>query len=258
MSRIITLGYGITCYIAFFCTFLYLIGFSGNIAVPKGVDDGAIIAWPLAIAINLGLIVLFGLQHGIMARPGFKRAWTRLVPASAERSTYVLFSSLALMLMFALWQPLPATVWTAEAGWLRALLWAGFFIGWSTVLYTSFLIDHFDLFGLRQVWERFRGTQRVETDFTTPSLYRWVRHPMMTGFLLAFWSIPVMSIGHLLLAIGMTAYIIAGTMLEERDLIAAFGERYRRYRTNVPRFIPVPGRSAAETGTERRDTPPTP
>lgn len=253
MQRTIALLYGIACYGLFFVTFLYLIGFTGGIVVPKGVDDGTALAWPLAVALDLGLITLFGMQHSVMARPGFKRAWKRLVPEPVERSTYVLLASIALILLVALWQPLPATVWSAETGWLRGLLWAGFFAGWGTVLYTTFLIDHFELFGLRQVWEHFRGTQSPETDFKTPSLYKWMRHPMMTGFLLGFWCIPEMSAGHLLLAIGMTSYIVVGTTVEERDLIAAFGERYRRYREVVPRFLPVPGRSVSDTKAARAD-----
>jgi len=253
MFRLIILLYGFTCYALFVAVFAYLIGFTGNLVVPKGVDEGSVIAWPAAVAVDAALMMLFGLQHSVMARAGFKRWWSRLVPPPAERSTYVLASSLVLVLLFALWQPLPLTVWQAEADWLRGVLWAGFFAGWGTLLCATFLIDHFDLFGLRQVWDHFHGTQSPLVEFKTPGLYRWVRHPMMTGFLLGFWCVPEMSAGHLLLATGMTSYIIVGTSLEERSLIAAFGERYRRYRERVPRLFPLPGRSAARAPRAARD-----
>lgn len=246
MQRSLTLFYAIACYLVFLATFLYLIGFTGGLVVPRGVDDGAVSPWPWALACNAGLIALFGLQHSVMARAGFKRIWTRLIPGPAERSTYVLMANVTLILLFVLWQPLPATVWHADAQWLRVLLWSGFFAGWGIVLISTFLIDHFDLFGLRQVWNHFRRRRGRAIAFATPGPYKRVRHPMMTGFLLGFWSTPEMSAGHLLLALGMSAYIVAGTTVEERGLIAAFGERYRRYRRVVPRFVPVPGRRFAD------------
>lgn len=242
MSRTLIAVYGVVSYLVFLGTFLYLIGFIAGMGVPKGVDDGPLVAWPLALAVNLGLIALFGVQHSVMARPGFKRVWTRVVPPAAERSTYVLLSSVALIILYLAWLPMPATVWSVETPWLRGLLWALFGLGWVVALVSTFLIDHFDLFGLRQVWHHWRGTECPPHPFKTPALYRRVRHPLMTGFLMVFWLVPDMTVGHLLFSAGMTAYIVVGTLYEERDLVAAFGERYRRYSASVPRFIPWPGR----------------
>ncbi|MEQ8797969.1 MAG: isoprenylcysteine carboxylmethyltransferase family protein [Salinisphaeraceae bacterium] len=246
MSRTLIAAYGAASYFLFLGTFLYLIGFIAGIGVPKGVDDGPLVAWPLALAVNLGLIALFGVQHSVMARPGFKRLWTRVVPPAAERSTYVLLSSVALIVLYLAWLPMPAQVWSVEAPWLRGLLWTLFGLGWVVALVSTFLIDHFDLFGLRQVWHHWRGTECPSHPFFTPAFYRWVRHPLMTGFLMVLWLVPDMTVGHLVFSAGMTAYIVVGTLYEERDLIAAFGDRYRRYAASVPRFIPMPGRRAGE------------
>lgn len=242
MSRWLIPVYGVLSYLVFFVSFVYLIGFLAGVGVPKAIDDGTTVAWPLALAVNTGLIALFGVQHSVMARAGFKRVWTRIVPEPAERSTYVLLSSVVLILLYLLWQPLPATVWSVETPWLRAVLWAGFLGGWGLLFVSTWLIDHFGLFGLRQVWDHWRGERSPEPGFQTPLFYKWVRHPMMTGFLLGFWCVPDMSVGQLLFAVGMTAYIVIGTAYEERDLIATFGDRYRDYRERVAGLIPMPRR----------------
>lgn len=242
MSRWLIPLYGVVCYLTFFVTFVYLIGFLAGVGVPKGIDDGLAVAWPLAMVVNVALIALFGVQHSVMARAGFKRVWTRVVPEPAERSTYVLLSSVVLILLYLLWQPLPAAVWSVETPWLRTALWAGFLGGWGLLFVSTWLIDHFGLFGLRQVWDHWRGERSLEPGFKTPLFYKLVRHPMMTGFLLAFWCVPDMSVGHLLFSAGMTAYIVIGTAYEERDLMAAFGDRYRKYRERVASLIPMPWR----------------
>lgn len=242
MKRHVIAAYGVACYLLFFATFLYLVAFLAGVGVPKGIDDGAALATPLAhaitIAIDIGLILLFGVQHSIMARAGFKRVWTKLVPPAAERSSYVLASSLALIVLFLFWQPLPAVVWSVETTWLQVLLWALFLAGWGLLFVSTFMIDHFSLFGLRQVWDYWRGQESPAEPFTTRGSYRWVRHPLMTGFLMAFWFVPHMSVGHFLFSAGMSAYIVIGTLYEERDLIGAYGQRYRDYAAAVPRFIP--------------------
>lgn len=252
MQRLAVAAYGALCYLIFFATFLYLIAFLAGIGVPKGIDDGAAVAWPLAVIVDIALIALFGIQHSVMARPGFKRVWTRVVAPAAERSTYVLASSLALIVLFLCWLPLPATVWSVEMAWLRGLLWALFLAGWTLLFLSTWAIDHFSLFGLRQVWDHWRGEDAPASAFQTRGFYKWVRHPLMTGFLLAFWFVPDMSVGHLLFAAGMSAYIVVGTLYEERDLIANFGQQYRDYSARVPRFIPGLHRKPG-TPTPRRD-----
>jgi protein-S-isoprenylcysteine O-methyltransferase Ste14 len=240
MSRTAALIYGFICYVVFFLAFLYLVGFLGNLAVPKSVDSGT--AGPLGAALltDTLLLVLFGVQHSVMARPGFKAWWTRLVPRPIERSTYVLASSLALALLFWLWQPASAPVWQVEGGTARMVLRGLFFAGVGTVLYATFLIDHFDLFGLRQVVLYWRGLPYEDKRFTTPGPYRWIRHPLYVGWLTTVWATPVMSAGHFLFALVMTAYILVAIPLEERDLSALLGEPYRRYRDRTPLFVPRP------------------
>ncbi len=239
MQRFATLAYGGFCYAIFFATFLYLIGFVGNAFVPLTVDSGAPSAslW-LSLGIDVALIAVFGLQHSLMARPGFKRAWTRVIPAVAERSTYVLLSSLALILLFLAWQPIPTVVWEAESPAGRGLLTGLFLTGVTLVLYSTFLIDHFDLFGLRQVFLHFRRREYSEKRFATPSLYRFVRHPLYVGWFVTFWATPTMSVGHLVLALGMTAYILIAIPYEERDLARALGASYQRWRERTPMFVP--------------------
>lgn len=239
--RALTLVYGVVCYFIFFATFLYLVGFIADIPQIKGIDDGEVFGLARALPVNIALMLVFGLQHSIMARPGFKAVWTRIVPKPIERSTYVLAASLALMLLFWQWRPMPTAVWEADAVWLVALLWAVFLAGVLLVLLSTFVINHFDLFGLRQVWLEFRAKPYSDLPFRVTWFYRFVRHPLYVGFLLALWSAPRMSQGHLLLSIGLTIYILIAIQLEERDLVAGLGQSYRDYQARVPMLIPRPG-----------------
>lgn len=243
MRRTAALLYGTLCYLIFFGTFVYAIGFVANIGVPKSIDSGASGGvWP-ALIINLGLLALFGLQHSVMARPAFKRWWTRLVPDHVERSTYVLASSLTLVVLFWQWRPMTGTVWNITTEPYHMLLWVGCGLGWALVLVSTFMISHAHLFGVRQVADYFGRKPPSQPGFQTPGLYRQMRHPIMTGFLIAFWATPYMTAGHLLFAVVTTGYILVALQFEERDLIAAFGERYQRYREQVPMFLPrlMPG-----------------
>jgi protein-S-isoprenylcysteine O-methyltransferase Ste14 len=237
MKRTIMLAYGVASYVIFFATFLYAVGFVGNLLVPKSLDSGATDPWPQALAIDLALLSLFAVQHSAMARQGFKRRLTRIMPAAAERSTYVLASSLALLLLFWQWRPLGGTVWEVQHEAGRAVLYAGFAFGWLLVLVTTFVINHFDLFGLRQSWRAFRGRPQQPLHFVTPILYRVVRHPLYVGWFFAFWSTPVMTVTHLLFAVMTTAYILVAIQLEERDLLRAHPE-YAEYRRRVPMLVP--------------------
>jgi protein-S-isoprenylcysteine O-methyltransferase Ste14 len=237
MSRILAFLYGVVCYALFFATFLYAIGFVGNLVVPKSMDSPAEGPWQSALAIDLGLLALFALQHSIMARPAFKRALTRVVSPVIERSTYVLASSLALILLFWLWRPLGGVVWSVENEIGVALLYAGFAFGWGLVLVTTFVINHFDLFGLRQVWRHLNGEPQQGLKFVMPLLYRIVRHPLYVGWFFAFWCTPTMTVTHLFFAIMTTAYILIAIQLEERDLMAEHPE-YADYRKRVPMLIP--------------------
>jgi protein-S-isoprenylcysteine O-methyltransferase Ste14 len=242
--RLLTLAYGVLCYLIFFATFLYLIAFVGGEAAafagaPKTVDWGepAAVFAPPALQ-NVLLLLLFGASHSVMARPGFKAWWTKIVPPAAERSTYVLVASLALIVLFAYWRPMPNVVWEMTGAWAALatiLFWAGFGI----VLLTTFLINHFDLFGLKQVWEHYRGAAESHDPFKTPALYGVTRHPLYLGFVIAFWAGPVMTVGHLLLAAVLTIYIFIAIGYEERDLVARFGDDYRRYMERVPMLLPI-------------------
>ncbi len=239
MARILYLVYGAAAYLIFFATFLYLIGFVGNLPeVPRTVDRGASSELLPAILVNLALIAIFGMQHSIMARQGFKRAWTRIVPPPIERSTYVLFASLALILLFAFWRPIPQVVWSVENSLLAGVLWGLFALGWLIVLLSTFLISHFELFGLKQVYLNLRGGAAAEPQFRQPFFYKMVRHPLYSGFFLAFWATPVMTLGHLLLAVGMSTYMLVAIQYEERDLVGLFGEDYESYRQNVGKLTP--------------------
>jgi methanethiol S-methyltransferase len=237
-ARIAALTYGVVCYALFFATFLYLIAFVADLAVPKTIETGATTDVGRAFLVDVFLLVLFGLQHSMMARPRFKDWWTRYVPRAVERSTYVLASSVALIALMALWQPIGATVWHAESEVGRGLLRGLFLLGVGTVLYSTFLIDHFDLFGLRQVVLHFRGRDYSEKRFVMPVLYRFVRHPLYVGWITTFWVTPSMSAGHFLFALVMTSYILVAIPLEERDLAAHHGEPYRRWRDATPAFVP--------------------
>jgi protein-S-isoprenylcysteine O-methyltransferase Ste14 len=237
MSGLLTLAYGVVSYVMFFLTFLYAIGFLGNVIVPKSLDSPATSPWPTALAINLALLSLFAVQHSVMARQGFKRMLTRVIPASIERSTYVLASSLALILLFWQWQPLGGVVWDIQNETGRLAMYAGFAFGWGLVLLATIVINHFDLFGLRQTWRAFVGLPQAPLGFSTPLLYRFVRHPLYVGWFFAFWCTPTMTVTHLLFAVVTTAYILVAIQLEERDLMTAHPE-YAEYRRQVPMIVP--------------------
>lgn len=236
--RVTAFVYGLVCYAIFFITFLYAIGFVGNFIVPKSIDSAPIIPLEQALLVNIGLLGLFGLQHSAMARQGFKERWTTIVPKPVERSTYVLFSSLCLITLFYFWQPLGITIWHVENPILINLLYACFGFGWLLVLASTFLINHFDLFGLRQVYLYLRGKIYTPLQFATPGPYNYVRHPLYIGWFFAFWSTPTMTVAHLVFAVITAVYILVAIQLEERDLIRIHGKSYVDYRHRVPMLIP--------------------
>ncbi|MEP2715543.1 methanethiol S-methyltransferase [Pseudophaeobacter sp.] len=243
MGRSITFIYGIAVYVIFLATFLYSIGFAGNVLVPKSIDSGAQGPIVASLVINLSLLSIFALQHSIMARPAFKRVWTKAIPKAAERSTYILMTCVALILIFVLWQPLPTPVWDVRNTVLGAVLIGLFWVGWLIVLASTFMIDHFDLLGLKQIHAHLKKRQATEPGFVKIGFYRLVRHPIMTGFLIAFWAAPTMTVGHLLFALVTTGYIVIAVLrFEEKDLIAQIGDDYVTYQREVPAFIPGIGR----------------
>lgn len=229
--------YGVLSYAVFFATYLYAIGFVGNLWVPKSMDSVREVPFTTALLIDLGLLGLFAIQHSVMARPAFKRWWTRIIPQTAERSTYTLLSSVALIALFAFWEPIGGIVWNVEAPVSKALIYGAYAFGWGLVLVSTFLINHFDLFGLRQVWLQLRGKPYTALQFKTPVLYRYVRHPLYVGWFFAFWATPTMTVAHLVFALATTAYILIAIQLEERDLIAEHPE-YAQYRERVPMLVP--------------------
>ncbi len=236
-GRVAAVIYGLASYLIFSASFAYTPGFLGDFLVPKTIDSGPEGGVAQAILIDAILLGLFAAQHSVMARPSFKRWWTRIIPKSCERSTYVLISSLLQILIFWQWRPIATTIWSVE-GWPATLLTAMFWAGWVIALTSTFQIDHFELFGLRQVIDALRGAAERIQVFKTPLLFRLVRHPLMSGLLLAFWATPHMTAGHLLFAVMSTAYILVGVRLEERDLVAEFGVSYERYRQRVPMLLP--------------------
>lgn len=243
MTAVASLVYSIVCYMIFLATFVYLIAFTGNLPfVPATVDRGPDSPLWSALAIDTALILAFGLQHSVMARRGFKRWWTRIVPSHAERSTYVLLASAILIVLFLGWRPIEITIWSVEQPWASAAIWTVFGLGWAIVLLSTFLINHFELFGLQQAWHHARNRAAATPVLRAPSLYKVVRHPLYLGFFLAFWATPHMSAGHLLLTVGLSAYMLVAIAYEERDLIDLFGDDYRDYRARVGMLIPGIGK----------------
>lgn len=245
MARLVVFLFGLVSYVVFFVTFLYAIGFTGNLLVPKSIDSGVEGPWVSSVLINLVLLTLFAVQHSVMARPGFKKWWTKIVPQPIERSVFVLLASLVLLLLFWQWRPMTGIVWSVENSAGRIALMALFAAGWLIVLLSTFMINHFDLFGLRQVYMYAKNIEPGELNFTTRAFYNFVRHPIMVGFIVAFWATPVMTIGHLLFAAVTTAYILVAIQLEERDLVNAHGETYEAYRREVGMLVPTPRRHEA-------------
>jgi protein-S-isoprenylcysteine O-methyltransferase Ste14 len=249
MRKLLAALYSVLVYGFFLGVFLYAIGFVENLMVPKSIDSGTGGSLAGSLLIDAGLLGLFAVQHSVMARPGFKRLWTRIVPRDIERSTFVLFASVALALLCWQWRPLPQSVWLIEDPIAARALLVVSWCGWGLVLLSTFLISHFHLFGLSQGFGRLLGRQLPEPEFVAPFLYKWLRHPIYAGFILAFWAAPRMSLGHLFFAVATTGYIFVGIWLEERDLIAYFGDRYRQYRATVGMLVPKVRLAATRKGT---------
>jgi protein-S-isoprenylcysteine O-methyltransferase Ste14 len=246
MGRSINMLFAVVAYAIFFATFLYLIAFVGNLPfVPITVDRGPAAAPAVALIVNIALIALFGVQHSVMARQGFKKWWTRVVPWPAERSVYVLMASAMLIILMTLWRPIDGTLWSVTNPLGAGLLWALFALGWGIVLLSTFLLNHFELFGLQQAWFHLRGRRAEPPELRQPLLYKWVAHPLYAGFFLAFWATPQMSYGHLLLAGGMSIYMLIAIRYEERDLTTLYGADYTRYRSGVGMLVPRFGRRSA-------------
>jgi protein-S-isoprenylcysteine O-methyltransferase Ste14 len=246
LHRSAVLGYGVVSYAIFFATFLYAVGFVGGFLVPRSIDGTPHHSLGFALLIDAVLLGVFAIQHSVMARPAFKRSFTRFIPESAERSTYVLMSSLALILVFCFWEPMGGVIWDVQNSVGSLLLQCGFAFGWLTVLVTTFLINHFDLFGLRQVWKYFRRQPYVALKFVTPGPYKMVRHPLYVGWLFSFWCTPHMTLAHLVFAVLTTAYILIAIRLEERDLVTIHGVDYVEYRSKTPMLVPNLARQEAE------------
>lgn len=243
MRKLFAFSYGLVAYLIFFITILYAIGFVSGLLVPKTIDSGAVVPLAEAVVVNLLLMSLFAVQHSVMARPRFKAWWARFVPVAIERSTFVLFASLALLLLFWQWRPIPGVLWQVGNPQAAATLLGVGLFGWALVFLSTFMINHFELFGLHQVFNHIAGRPMPGVRFKTPMLYKLVRHPIYLGFIIAFWATPVMTTGHLLFAAVTTAYIFVGIALEERDLTTVFGDEYRRYRQRVSMIVPFLGRS---------------
>ena len=254
MGRLLGFLYGIVVYLFFFLTFLYAIGFVAGVVVPKTIDSGAVAPLVQALIVNVVLMSIFAVQHSVMARPAFKRVWTKIVPPAMERSTYVLLATLALALLLWQWRPIPQVVWQVSSPNAVLALMALEALGWGIVLLSTFLINHFELFGLHQVANNLAGKPMPTPQFRTPLFYKALRHPIYFGFIVAFWAAPVMTIGHLLFAAVTTAYIFVGIVLEEHDLIGVFGDQYRNYRRRVAMIVPFMGKVSGKS----REAPPAP
>ena len=252
MKRLTAFIYGLGCYAVFFATFLYAIGWVGDLFLPVTIDSTPLVPTGYALLVNLGLLTLFALQHSVMARPWFKKWWTKIVPDPVERSTYVLLTSLLLALLFWQWRPLHGVVWSVEHPTVGLVLWVFFWLGWGLVLVSTFIIDHFDLFGLRQVWLHLRGKPYRPPVFQVPSFYKYVRHPLLLGFIIAFWAAPTMTTGHLVFAVVTTLYMLVAIRFEEHDLVASYGQAYADYRRRVPKLIPLLRRRSIEEPTESK------
>jgi methanethiol S-methyltransferase len=254
MRKLLAVLYGVLAYLLFFGTFLYAICFIGGVFVPKTIDSGKNTSVPLAIAIDALLLAVFAIQHSVMARRGFKQKWTRVISWYVERRTYVIAASLALMLLLWQWRSRPQLLWDVRNTWAAVPLTILFWIGWAILFVSTFLINHFELFGLAQVWAHFHGQEFHRLPFKKPGLYRVVRHPIYFGFVIAFWSTPRMTVGHLVFSAAATGYILVGIFFEERDLLAAYGDLYREYRQRVPMLIPLPERSQRPTRHQKSGT----
>ena len=241
MNKLLSAAYAAVCYAIFLVAFLYAIGFVGNLVVPRSVDvSSTALGTVAAVLLNSALLGVFAVQHSVMARPGFKRWWIKFVPSHIERSTYVLIASLILLGIFWCWAPMTSVMWSVASPLGRQVLWGVFWLGWLVVLTSTFMVDHFDLFGLRQVYHYLNGKGPRPPEFKTHLLYGLVRHPIMSGFIIAFWAAPTMTAGHLLFAVATTGYILIGTRLEEKDLVAAIGQPYVDYQQRVPALVPLP------------------
>ncbi|TNE57765.1 MAG: isoprenylcysteine carboxylmethyltransferase family protein [Sphingomonadales bacterium] len=245
MGRAIVMLVSLVCYAAFFASFVYLVGWVGGFDfMPTHIDKGPSAAPTTAALINVGLIALFGIQHSVMARPGFKSAWTKIVPSASERSLYCLLTAVVLLLLFRNWHPIEGTIWSVTNEAARMVIWGLFWIGWGILFISTWLLNHFELFGLQQAWHNMTGKQAAPPQMRTPLFYKFVRHPIYTGFFIAFWSTPDMTYGHLLAAVGFTIYIMIGIAYEEKDLLDVFGDQYAEYRKRVGAFIPGLGKKA--------------
>jgi methanethiol S-methyltransferase len=238
MKKILFLIYGALAYVIFFGTYCYAIGFVTNLVVPSGLDSKPISSLAYALLVDVGILVLFALQHSVMARPAFKKWWTAIIPEPLERSTYVLLSSLCMILLFLYWQPIGGVVWSVDSENAHMILTGISLLGFGIVLVSTFLINHFDLFGLRQVWLYFTGKPYTQLPFKTPFFYKYVRHPLYLGWMIAFWSAPTMTVAHLLFAVICTSYMLTAIRFEERDLIHVFGDKYIKYKQSAPMLIP--------------------